>query len=78
MLTLTRHAIHSPKRSLTKTITWRLVAAIDTFAISLIVTGSFAWAGSIVGIEALTKMVFYYMHERAWGHVRWGVMHVER
>jgi uncharacterized membrane protein len=72
MTTFTRQALHSPRRSLVKTVTWRLVAAIDTFAISLLITGSFAWAGSIVGIEALTKMVFYYLHERAWGHVLWG------
>jgi uncharacterized membrane protein len=77
MPTFTRHAIHSPKRSLAKTVTWRALAAVDTFAISLVVTGSFAWAGSIVGIEAITKMLFYYMHERIWGHVRWGVAEVE-
>ena len=73
MTTFTRQALHSPRRSLAKTVTWRAVAAFDTFAISFLITGSFAWAGSIVGIEALTKMVLYYLHERTWGHVLWGI-----
>lgn len=56
----------SPLVSLTKTVTWRLVAAVDTFAISYLITGSFSWAGSIVGIEVVSKMGLYYAHERAW------------
>jgi uncharacterized membrane protein len=73
MTTFTRQALHSPRRSLAKTVTWRAIAALDTFLISLLITGSFAWAGSIVGIEALTKMALYYLHERTWGHVLWGI-----
>jgi hypothetical protein len=30
---------------------------LDTFAFSYLVTGSFAWAGSIVGVEAITKVI---------------------
>ena len=36
------------------------------FVISLFITGNWKWAGSIVGIEALTKTGWYLMHERAW------------
>jgi uncharacterized membrane protein len=71
MVGLLRNPTTPPARSLAKTITWRLVAALDTFAISYMVTGSFGWAGSIVGIEAATKMVLYYAHERVWSHVPW-------
>ena len=60
-------------RSLAKTLTWRLFATIDTFLISALITGSLRWAGSIVGIEVISKMVLYFMHERAWGYARWGV-----
>lgn len=69
---LTRQAIHSPRRSLVKTLTWRTFAEIDTFLISFILTGSLAMSLSIIGVEATTKTVLYYLHERLWSHVKWG------
>ena len=77
MITITRRPITAPIRSFVKTVTWRVLAASDTFLISYLITGSFAWAGSIMGIESVTKMLFYYGHERLWGHIRWGVTYVE-
>ncbi len=61
------------KRSLTKTLTWRLVATIDTFAISALVTGNVKWAGSIVTLEVITKLAWYFLHERAWAYTRLGL-----
>lgn len=63
----------SRKRSLAKTLTWRVTATFDTFLISLFITGSFAWASSIASIEVLTKMFLYYGHERLWSRYNWGV-----
>jgi uncharacterized membrane protein len=77
MIPFARHAYAAPRRSITKTISWRLLAALDTFAISYLVTGSFAWAGSIVGVEATTKLVLYYVHERVWVHILWGIHYTE-
>ena len=51
---------------------WRVIAMIGAFVISYLITGSLVWAGSIVSIEVLTKLVLYYVHERVWGHIRWG------
>jgi uncharacterized membrane protein len=62
----------TPRQSLVKSVTWRFVAALDTFAVSYLITGRFTSASSIVGAEVLTKTVIYYGHERAWSHVRWG------
>lgn len=59
-------------RSAIKTLSWRLAATLDTFLLSYFITGSFVWAGSIASAEVLTKMVLYYLHERAWAHVDWG------
>jgi uncharacterized membrane protein len=56
-------------RALAKTLTWRLFATIDTFLISILVTRNAKLAGSIVGIEVLTKMVWYLLHERAWARL---------
>jgi uncharacterized membrane protein len=59
-------------RSLAKSLTWRATAGIDTFIIAYVVTGSATWAGSILGIEAITKIFIYYLHERAWAWIPWG------
>ena len=65
-------ATRSWRRSLAKTITWRLFATFDTFIITGLVTGSLRWAGSIVSIEILTKSALYLVHERAWAWSGWG------
>ena len=59
-------------RSLIKAVSWRVIGSLDTFMLSLLVTGSAKWAVSIATAEALTKIVLYYLHERAWRLVRWG------
>lgn len=60
-------------RSLAKTVSWRVLASIDTFIIGWFVTGNMVFAGSIASLEVLTKMALYYGHERAWARVAWGV-----
>jgi len=54
------------KISLFKTVTWRVIGTIDTMLISYILTGKMDVAISIGGIEIVTKMILYYLHERAW------------
>ncbi len=60
------------KRSLVKTITWRILATTDTFLISWLVTGYLTLAGAIAGIEVITKIFLYYAHERGSAHISWG------
>ena len=62
----------SQKRSALKATTWRILASLDTFLISYIITGKVAWATAIASIEVLTKMILYYVHERGWSKVEWG------
>ena len=49
------------KRHLAKTITWRIIASLDTFLIAWIITGKFDWAGTIAGIEVMTKKYRYIL-----------------
>jgi uncharacterized membrane protein len=76
-------AIIAPKshttqaRSLAKTFTWRGLASIDTFLLGFILTGNVTIAGSLASLEVLTKLILYYLHERAWARVIWGVKPVE-
>ena len=59
-------------RSFAKAITWRLTGSIDTFIISFVVTNRLVLAGSIAATELITKIVLYYLHERAWNAIPWG------
>ena len=60
------------KRSIVKTLTWRITASLDTFVIAWVITGDWKIGGSIAGIEVLTKIFFYYFHERIWSKIKWG------
>jgi len=61
----------SHSRSFIKAVSWRLLGTFDTFMITLLVTGSIKWAGSITSVESVTKVILFYLHERAWGKLRW-------
>jgi uncharacterized membrane protein len=60
------------KRSLAKTISWRVVGTIDTVLISWLITGTLELAFSIGLVELVTKMGLYFFHERAWNKINWG------
>ena len=60
------------KRSLLKTISWRIIGTLDTILISWAITGALSLAFSIGFIELVTKMVLYFFHERAWNKINWG------
>jgi uncharacterized membrane protein len=54
------------KRHIFKTITWRIIGTLDTMILSWAITGSLKIGVAIGGVEVITKMVLYYLHERAW------------
>jgi uncharacterized membrane protein len=60
-------------RSLAKAISWRILGSVDTFLLSWLFTSSVKAAGAIALTEVLTKMVLYYLHERAWSGIGWGM-----
>lgn len=60
------------RRSIVKTISWRLVGTLDTIIISWIITGEITMALSIGSIELVSKMLLYFFHERAWNKIKWG------
>ena len=53
-------------RHLAKTITWRLVGTVDTILLGWLVSGDASIGLTIGGLEMVTKMGLYYLHERAW------------
>lgn len=56
----------SYKRHFFKTITWRLIATLDTVLIAFFLTGNFTQGLKIGFAEIFTKMIIYFIHERLW------------
>ena len=65
------------KRSLAKTLSWRILASTDTVIIARVLTGSWTIGLSIASIEIVTKMILYYLHERGWSKWDWGLEDVD-
>ena len=59
------------KRTMAKTITWRITASLTTFLIAWILTGDILVGVSIGSIEAIAKIFLYYFHERIWTNIGW-------
>ena len=61
-----------PKRTLVKTITWRLIAVTVTIIAIYIYSGDIK-ESLVVGISAnAVKMIIYYAHERIWNRSSFG------
>lgn len=60
------------RRSILKGITWRALATIDTILLSLLFTGNIGNALKIGGIEIITKLILFSVHERIWLRVKFG------
>ena len=61
-------------RHLLKTITWRFVGTIDTMFLGWLITGDAAVGLSVGGLELITKMGLYYIHERVWYKSDFGIV----
>jgi uncharacterized membrane protein len=62
----------SKRRSLAKSITWRLIAIFVTFGVGFVMSGSWEFAASLSLVSNLINFVLYYIHERFWLKVDWG------
>lgn len=69
--------IKSSLRHLYKTLTWRVLASLTTFILAFIFfkgePGALEKASAIALVESFLKMVFYYLHERAWHKSKFGL-----
>jgi uncharacterized membrane protein len=62
----------SKRRSLAKSLTWRVIAVVSTFIIGYAMTGSLTFAASLTVVSNLINFVLYYLHERVWLQFDWG------
>ncbi|MEE8450231.1 MAG: DUF2061 domain-containing protein [Thermodesulfobacteriota bacterium] len=60
------------RRSLVKTVTWRLMAFALTLGISLLLTRDGLLSLKLSVGANLVKSLFFYLHERTWNRISWG------
>ena len=60
------------RRSLVKTVSWRITGSTATFAISYAVLGDVAVSSTIAVIQLTFNTLLYFVHERIWNNIHWG------
>ena len=61
------------KRSIAKTLSWRVIATLTTALVVLSLTGETELALAAATVDTLIKLFLYYLHERGWTKVKWGI-----
>ena len=51
-----------------KTLSWRVIATCTTMFLAYAVTGQLEFVASIGIGDVILKIIFYYMHEKAWNN----------
>ncbi len=59
--------------SVIKGVTWRIIGTLDTMMLSYLFTHSISNALKIGFTEVFTKIFLFYVHERIWFKVKWGL-----
>lgn len=66
------------KRSVAKTVTWKVIATSITLLTVYAFTGNLIWSAKITIAAAVMGMVSFYIHERIWNQIGWGKMDQKR
>jgi len=59
-------------RSILKAVSYRLLASIATGTIAYVFTRRVDISLGIASVEAVAKIVCYYIHERLWSFIKYG------
>jgi len=61
------------RRSIMKTITWRIMATSSTMFLVFILTRNLVISTSVGILELFIKILLYYVHERIWNRLDFGI-----
>ena len=59
-------------KSIVKAFTWRFIATCTTMSIVWFYTGELTLTLEVGALDVVLKLIFYYLHERAWSKPAWG------
>ncbi len=69
--------LRSHRRHLMKSVTWRLIASLTTFLLAIFFFRddplATQKATGVAVVEIFIKMLVYYLHERAWYRINFGL-----
>jgi uncharacterized membrane protein len=60
------------KRSLAKTVIWRVICIVVSIFTTFAFTGKWDLAVAVGTVYNAITMVLYYFHERLWNRIKWG------
>ena len=60
------------KRSIVKTISWRITGSTAAVLIAYGVTGSISVSSTIGILHLIINTFLYWVHERLWNKIEWG------
>lgn len=61
------------KRDIVKAVSWRILGSIDTMLLGFLITGKLSVGIKIGALELLTKIALYFVHERIWHRIPFGL-----
>ncbi len=59
-------------RSLIKAITWRIIGTLSLVLVTYLFTQKIDLSIAIGGIDIISNLILYFVHERVWEHISWG------
>lgn len=65
--------VEKHRRTILKAASYRVFATMTVFLVSFMYTGNFASAASIGLTAAAAKTALYYLWERLWNNISWGL-----
>ncbi len=65
-------SLESPKRSIVKALSWRLIAAVVTVLVVYLITREVSLSLGAGLLDSGIKLFFYYFHERMWNRLGFG------
>jgi adenylylsulfate kinase len=65
--------MESRKRSIAKALSYRFFGSMVTMFIALLIVGKWDVALGVGLLDAVAKMAGYFLHERIWAKIKWGV-----
>lgn len=65
-------AFETARRSIIKSLSWRLLALIITTSVAFSLTRKLTFAAEIGAIDTIIKLFVYFAHERLWNKIDYG------
>ena len=64
--------VETRKRSVAKTVLWRIICIVVSVFSVFILTGKWDLAVAVGTVYNVTTTILYYFHERLWNRIKWG------